>query len=348
MKKLCIALISDIFTSVPPKHYGGAERIVYMLAEGLVKAGHEVTLFASSDSLVSCKLVPFGYRLNKSMKPGLKNLISLYYNLFKMRREFDVVHCFGRLLYLLPFLLLNMPKIQSYGCPISYKKIIMANRLSRGTLTFTACSKACIKDVKYIGDWKIIYNGILMNKYEYSPVADKDSYLVFLGRINRIKGLHTAISVARAAKKRLIIAGNVDVNIEDGKYFKEEIEPMINGKDVKYIGPVDDYQKSELLGGAQALLFPIEWDEPFGLVMIEALACGTPVIAFDKGAVREIIEDRVTGFVCSNVQQMIEAVKDIGSIDRVKCRQSVERRFSDDVIVKEYNDLYYSVISNAG
>jgi len=224
----------------------------------------------------------------------------------------------------------------------------MANRLSRGTLTFTACSKACIKDVKYIGDWKIIYNGILMNKYEYSPVADKDSYLVFLGRINRIKGLHTAISVARAAKKRLIIAGNVDVNIEDGKYFKEEIEPMINGKDVKYIGPVDDYQKSELLGGAQALLFPIEWDEPFGLVMIEALACGTPVIAFDKGAVREIIEDRVTGFVCSNVQQMIEAVKDIGSIDRVKCRQSVERRFSDDVIVKEYNDLYYSVISNAG
>ncbi len=347
MDKLRIALISDIFTSTPPKYYGGAERIVCMAAEGLIKLGHKVTLFASSDSSVNCNLVPFGYRLGQPNRPALKDLLILYYNLIKRRNEFDIVHCFGRLLYLLPLLPLKIPKIESYGCPIHSERINKAHWLAGDTLTFTACSQASIKNIDNRKNWKVIYNGVLLNRYKYSPAPDKDPYLVFLGRINRIKGLHTAIAVAKATKKSLIIAGNIDKGEDSLKYFKNEIEPMLDGRQIKYIGPVDDMQKNELLGGAQALLFPIEWEEPFGLVMVEAMACGTPVIAFNRGAVSEIIERNKTGFVCNSVKEMIESVQNIDSIDRFACRQSVEKRFSDTVIVKEYEKLYYSIISNA-
>lgn len=343
IKKLRIALISDIMESVPPKFYGSIERDVYLLLKYLTRRGHEVTLFASEDSRVECRLIPFGYRRSHSIKSELRNLFTLYYHLIRLRKNFDIIHCFGRLAYLLPLLPLSSVKIQNYACPINRKKINIANNLSRDSLTFVACSKSCAKAGFGIGRWEIIYSSVDLELYRFNP-NPKGRYLVFLGRFHRIKGVHTAIDVAKATDQQLKLAGTIATSGPESEYFKQEIEPHIDGSQIQYIGPVDDYQKNELLAEARALLFPIEWEEPFAKVVLESMACGTPVIAFNRGSVPEALTDGIDGFICNSKQEMISAVDKIQEIDRKECRKTVETRFSAERYALDYEKLFMQLL----
>ncbi len=347
LKKLRIAIIADVMESIPPKYYGGIERLVYLLLKYLIKRGHEVTLFASDDSVVPCQLIPFGHRRSQSVLIELRNLFTLYYQLLRLRKDFDVVHCYGRTLYLLPLLPLNLVKVQSYECPINPKKVNIANRLAKNTLTFVACSNSCAQGGFGIGQWVTIYEGVDLEDYSYNP-SPQGRYLLFLGRLYRIKGVHTAIDVACATNKQLKLAGTIAPSGPEFAYFKQEIEPRIDGKQIQYVGPVDDCQKNELLGNASALLFPIEWEEPFGRVMIEAMACGTPVIAFRRGAVPEVLTDEINGFICNSKEEMISAVGRIHEIDRQQCRRTVETRFSGERVALDCEKLYMQLLGRLG
>jgi glycosyltransferase involved in cell wall biosynthesis len=192
------------------------------------------------------------------------------------------------------------------------------------------------------GSWTTIPNGVDLNAYTFVPEVLPDAPLVFLGRIERIKGAHHAIEIAKAAGRRLVIAGNIVRSGPDGSYFDEEIAPGIDGDRVRYVGSVDDRQKNELLGRAAALLMPIEWEEPFGIVMIESMACGTPVIAFARGSVPEVVRQGRNGFICSNVREAVIAVGELGRVKRAEVRRDAEERFSTWIIVSAYEALYGS------
>jgi glycosyltransferase involved in cell wall biosynthesis len=343
---LRVGLIADITGSIPPALYGGVERIVHLVLEGLVQRGHEVTLFASDDSNVNCRLVPFGHRRTYSRLGELRTVSGLYRRLWKFRKDFDIVHCFGRTLYLTPLLPLGLPKIQTYQCPVDRRKLRWANQMSAGTLTFTACSQSTAMQGNGIGKWEVIPNGVPLGVYQYRDGSEPREYLAFLGRLDRIKGLHTAITVSRATGLPLVIAGNVARDGENFEYFKRAIEPQIDNVHIRYVGPLNDQQKNDFLGKARALLFPIEWEEPFGIVMAEAMACGTPVIAFRRGAVPEVITHGVDGFVCDSIEEMIAAVNQLEQLDRLSCRKKVERSFADDVIVSQYLSLYRRLTMN--
>lgn len=342
---LRIGLIADLTGPIPPTQYGGIERIVHLIVEGLSRQGHQVTLFASDDSNVNCRLIKYGHRRTYSRINELPVVAGLHQSLWRLRKEFDIVHSFGRTLYLTPLLPLRIPKVQSYQCPINRRNIRLVHKASSGTLTFTACSQSTANEGKGIGRWEVIPNGVPLARYDFRNGDAPGEYLAFLGRIDRIKGVHTAIKVARECHTPLVIAGNVAKDGPDFDYFKNEIEPQIDGRSVKYLGPVNDQQKNEFLGRAKALLFPIEWEEPFGIVIAEAMACGTPVVAFRRGAVPEVLTHGTDGFVCDTVEEMISAVKNVGSLNRADCRTKVENKFSDDVIVSQYISLYRRLIT---
>ncbi len=226
---------------------------------------------------------------------------------------------------------------------------LIGDRLARGTLTFTACSDYCASHARAPGErWAVIHNAVPADLYAFRSSVATDAPLMFLGRLERIKGAHTAIQVARRSERKLVLAGNVVETAEGRQYYEEQIAPNLDGYQIQYVGPVDDAQKNELLGQCAALLMPLEWDEPFGIVMAEALACGTPVIAFQRGAVPEIVEHEVNGFVCRDDDEMVRAVERIGELGRGACRRTFETRFSDTVIVSRFENLYRALVEEAG
>lgn len=347
-RKLRIVITVDAQFPVPPLYYGGVERIVYMLVCGLVKQGHDVHLFAHQDSRVPATLIPYVDKGSCSCVNILRNALQIK-NYIREIKKVDIVHSFGRLAYLLFIMHSSIPKVQSYQRPITPRSIRLGVLLAGNNLTFTACSKHCAGTASFAGGrWEIIFNGVIMEKYRFNPSVSPDAPLVFLGRIEESKGPHTAISIAKKANRRLMLAGNHAIAGKGHVYFKERILAHCDGKQIEYVDAVDDAQKNKLLGSAAALLFPIEWDEPFGIVMTEALACGTPVIAISRGSVPEVIQDHVNGFICNNEEEMASAVRNIGSIDRKACRLDAEKRFSDRVIVGEYIKLYEKLIRGSG
>jgi glycosyltransferase involved in cell wall biosynthesis len=252
--------------------------------------------------------------------------------------RFDVIHSFGRLAYLLPLLPLRIPKLMTYQREVTRASILKANRLSRGTLEFSAISRAMMKGVDDVGRWHLVYNGVSLQAYRFVPQVAPDAPLVFLGRIEHIKGTHLAIDIARRSGRKLVIAGNIPDAHRD--YFERQVKPHIDGDRISYVGPVDDRQKDELLGRACAFLMPILWEEPFGIVMAEALACGTPVLGLARGSVPEVVEDGVTGFVRADADELAATVDRIASIDRRACRKRAERLFSDRAVVDGYLQVY--------
>jgi len=336
-----IAVTVDPEIPVPPKLYGGIERVVHMLVRNLVARGHDVTLFAHRDSQVPCRLLP--YPAERSA--GATNIVR---NLRHVARElrkggYDLVHSFGRLVYLLPVLPLRLPKIMSYQRTITPRSIVAGELLSRGSLHFTACGRHMIGRWHGSAKWHVVYNGVPLDAYRPTYDVPADAPLTYLGRIEHIKGVHLAIEVAQRSGRRLRIAGNVAA--EHQRYFQQKIVPHLGG-DIEYLGPVDDRGKNELLGSSAALLMPILWEEPFGIVMAEALACGTPVIGLRRGSVPEVVQDGVAGFVCENVDGMVAAVARIPAINRHTCRAICEQRFSDEAITQAYLDLYSAVIES--
>src|SRR5262249_21160290 len=265
---------------------------------------------------------------------------------YVLTHGFDLVHSFSRLSYLLPILPLRIPKLMTYQRAITRRSVLLSNQLSNGTLHFSAISKHMMKPVSDIGTWHLVSNCACLERYPFQPKVGNDAPLMFLGRIEEIKGTHLAIEVARRTGLKLCIAGNVPADQQ--RYFETRIMPFIDNRNVVYVGPVDDKKKSFLLGRARALLMPVLWEEPFGIVMVEAMACGTPVIGLDRGAVSEVVDDGVTGFVHQDVDGLVEAVRRIGEIDRRHCRERVEQQFSDEVLTKKYLSAYSKVMVACG
>jgi glycosyltransferase involved in cell wall biosynthesis len=342
-----ILLLMDPFIPVPPAHYGGIERVVADLADNLVDRGHSVTLWAAPGSAVRGQVEPFGREGEWTRWSNLRNTTVLTGRFLHRLDRFDVVHNFGRLAYLAPILFRNVAKVQTYMRTVNPANMVIARRLAARRLHFTAVS-AAIRDtgISGGGEWSVIYNCAVPERYPFSPSVDAATApLAFLGRLDRIKGAHHAIAVAERLQRPLIIAGNISPLAHEQAYFKAEIEPRIDGALIRYIGPVDDAAKRALLGRAAALLMPIEWEEPFPVVLPEAMLCGTPLIAFRRGGVPEGIDHGRTGFLCDTVDEMAALVQRLPELDRHEVRAAAERRFSDRVIVDDYERLYRRLVA---
>ena len=335
-----IALTVDPELPVPPLYYGGIERIVDMLARGLTERGHDVTLFAHRRSTCPVSRVAWGGRRSRTPLDTLRNAATLTRHVTASR--YDIVHSFSRIAYLGAILPFPIPKLMSYQREISPRTTGLAHRLARGTLEFSAISRQMMESSPLPGRWHLVPNGVRLRTYAFRSAVPADAPLVFLGRIEEIKGAHLAVDVARGAGRRLVLAGNVPP--EHRAWFETHLAPHIDGDRVRYVGQVDDAQKSALLGGACALLMPVLWEEPFGIVMAEAMACGTPVIGLRRGAVPEVVLDGETGFVVDTAEEMAVAVDRLPALARSACRARVERLYSDAAITDGYLGVYAQLI----
>jgi glycosyltransferase involved in cell wall biosynthesis len=341
-----IALTVDPYIPVPPVHYGGIERVVDFVARGLVERGHEVTLLAHPDSRTPAELVGYGVPPHRGSARRARELWQVGSRLWKLRKRVDVIHSFGRLAALAPILpLRSLPKVQSYQREIPCRGVDRAHRLAGDSLSFTACSTAMYTGKSLPGRWRTVFNGVDADSFTFVPDVPSDAPLMFLGRIERIKGAHHAIEIAKASGRRLVIAGNVVRSGPDAAYFDDEIAPAIDGDRIQYFGPVGDRQKNALLGMAAALLMPIEWEEPFGIVMVEAMACGTPVIGFARGSLPEVIRPGVNGFLCQNSSEAAALVPRLAEIRRSRVRADVHSRFTSKQIVDSYENLYRELVT---
>ncbi|HBT93790.1 MAG TPA: hypothetical protein DEB23_05975 [Chitinophagaceae bacterium] len=327
---------------VPPKGYGGHERLVYMFAKAYAKLGHEVHLLVTRGSAVEgCTVHGYGKEgFPPSKIDALLAIPKAWWFIWKNRNSFDLIHNFGRLAYLLPVLNLRVKKIMTYGREISKRNILLINKLKNKNLVFTGCSSNLVSRGNVAGRWETVYNAIDFSKYTLVEKVADDAPLMFLGRIERVKGCHTAIRIAIETGNILMIGGNISPLDDEKKYFEEEIRPFIDGKQIVFLGPLNDEQKSNYLGQSKALLFPIEWQEPFGMVMVEAMACGTPVIAFRNGSVQEVVSHGKTGFVVDKYELMIKSISSIEKLDRGEIRLVSEKKFCVQLLATEYLNLF--------
>jgi glycosyltransferase involved in cell wall biosynthesis len=335
-----IAISADPELPVPPPLYGGIERIIDLLAQGLVSRGHEVTLIAHPDSKSPGKLIPWPGSVSGSRWDTIRNAMKLAQIVSQGR--FDLLHSFSRIAYMTPILANPIPKVMTYQRQITPRAVKAAHALAGKTLQFTACGAWMKRDVERFGTWHVVHNGVPLSVYDFKASVAADAPLVFLGRVEEIKGPHLAIEAALKTGLNLVIAGNIPS--EHQAWFDAMIRPHIDDRQIRYIGPVNDAQKNELLGSARAFLMPILWDEPFGIVMTEALACGTPVIGLRRGAVGEVVRDGTTGFIRDTMPDLIDTIARIGEIDRRACRVSVEQNWSEDAIVEAYLGVYRSLL----
>ncbi|TZF86541.1 glycosyltransferase family 4 protein (plasmid) [Pedobacter sp. BS3] len=341
-RKLHIVLTVDPEIPVPPLLYGGIERMVYLLVNGLVSRGHQVTVFANPLSDLPCQLVSWKGHKSRPLIDTLHNMLQLTGVITKVPA--DVVHSFSRLAYLTFLLPRALPKLMSYQREPTQSQIRKAVLIARkNSLCFTGCSRYITRQITQLAPAHTIYNAVNSDYYTFKETVPTDAPLIFLGRIESIKGTHLAIELAIRTGKRLWIAGNIPP--EGISYFAQEVKPYLN-EQIEYLGPVNDTQKNTLLGQALALLMPIQWDEPFGIVMIEAMACGTPVLGFNRGAVPEIVEPGINGYVCSDLDDMEYKLAEVATIDRKIVRESMVQQFSADVIVAQYLELYEEMARN--
>lgn len=348
-----IAQLAPPFESVPPTRYGGTERVVSTLTEELVRRGHDVTLFASGDSHTAARLEVTVDQAAWHHKPPLNDLNPFWSitldAIWDQVHDFDVVHSH------LDFW--GFPLVRHCGVPVV---TTLHGRLDLPELQplyrrfrdvpLVSISDAQRRPVSEAHFVATVYHGIELSEFTFNP--GPGSYLAFLGRISPEKGLDTAIRVARQAGLPLRIAARkplrhgADANVRaDWEHYQHDIKPMLDRDHVRLVGELAGAAKDELLGNAAALLFPIRWPEPFGLVMVEALACGTPVIALREGSVPEVLEDGVTGFICSSEEEMSASVGRLGEIDRGRCRTEAERRFSPGTMASAYEEVYARLLA---
>lgn len=337
-----ILFIMDPGILIPVKNYGGIERIIELLALEHVKNGHQVDLLVTTGSVVEgCTVHPVGKEGFPPNKWDARKAIPVIWKfIYRNRNNYDLIHNFGRLIYLLPVLQHPVKKIMSYQREISTKNINRMNALGHKNLYYTGCSQNLVNRARVFNNWEAIPNGCDFEKYSLTATVAEDAPLIFLGRLERVKGCHVAINVAKATDSKLIIAGIISSLPDEKAYFETELKPMIDGRQIQYIGPVNDTEKNAWLGKSRALLFPIEWNEPFGIVMVEAMACGTPVIAINRGSVDEVIINGRNGFKVGTEAEMIAAVQQLGSLDRAACRAYAFERFDISHIARQYLELF--------
>ena len=337
-----IAQVAPLYESVPPKYYGGTERVVSYLTEELVRAGHQVTLFASGDSVTAAKLIPASrraLRLDKDCIDQLAHHVVLLEKVFRQGDEFDVVHF----------------HIDYLHFPISRRSAITHVTTLHGRLDipdlapvyeeFDDIPLVSISDTQReplpLANWiATVYHGLPQDLYQFR--AQPGKYFAFLGRISPEKRVDRAIKIAKRIGIPLKIAAKVD--LVDREYFKKVIKPLLRDPLVEYVGEIGEGEKDDFLGNAYALLFPIDWPEPFGLVMIEAMACGTPIIAYRQGSVPEVIEQGHTGFVVDDLADAVAAAKRVPELSRKRCREVFEQRFTARRMARDYLRVYQGLI----
>jgi len=344
-----IAQVAPLYESVPPRLYGGTERVVSWLADELVERGHEVTLFASGDSRTHARLVsawPRALRLDPAQPdPFALHTLELA-QAFSRADDFDVVHCHVDYLAFPYGRLVSTPVVHTLHGRLDLRPLIhVLTELREVPLVSISNSQReplTGLDLNWVAT---VHHGLPMRDVPAVTTASDGRYLAFLGRMSAEKRPDLAIAVAKRAGLPLIMAAKVDR--PDREYFEREIRPQLGHPLIEYIGEVSDAEKWRLLGDALALLFPIDWPEPFGLAMIEALACGTPVVARPCGAVPEIVRDGEVGFLADTVDELVAAVKRVDVIDRARCRRWAEAQFSVGVMADHYESVYRRLKSRA-
>jgi glycosyltransferase involved in cell wall biosynthesis len=339
-----IAILAPLVEPVPPPLYGGTERVVSLLTEELVRRGHDVTLFASGDSRTAATLVPVcprGLRLDPEVKDYAAYTLVALSEAYSGTRDFDLFHNHNDYLAFGMARLASTPTVTTTHGRLDLHEVRRIYRLfpEQRLVCISHDQRKWLPDANWLGT---VHNSIAVDHFRLRQTPG--DYLVFLGRISPEKRPDRAIEIARDVGMKLVIAAKVDA--VDRDYYESAIAPLIQANRglVEYIGEVDEHEKDEVLGNAYAYLFPIDWPEPFGLTMVEAMATGTPVIASRNGSVPEIVLDGVTGFVCSTFKQLIEAVPRVASLNRVACRRHVERRFTPAAMVDGYETIYQRVI----
>ncbi len=340
-----IGMIAPPWFSLPPRNYGGIEFVVSLLTEGLVRRGHDVTLFASGDSSTKARLAS-SYELPRFEDMGLDDSIEVVHSLdaYSRAREFDVIHDHngfpGRAMGALVKRLTGIPTVATLHGPAdpSMQRLLTSLRNDLWFIAISEYQRNGHPDLRFAAT---IPNAIDVEHLPFSET--KEDYLLFIGRMIADKGAHTAIEVAERTNSRLILAGKVNEGPERA-YFADSVEPRLSDT-IYFRGEIDHATKSCLYAKARCTLFPIQWPEPFGLVMIESMAAGTPVIAFRKGAAPEVIEHGRTGFIVDTVDEMVEALRHIDEIDPAECRKHVERRFNTAAFIAAHEEAYERVIA---
>ena len=337
-KDLRIAQVAPLYESVPPKLYGGTERVVSYLTEELVRQGHRVTLFASGDSRTAAELVavcPRAARLECEPMAAVALHALLVESVFARAAVFDVIHCHTDSIHLPLARRCPVPVITTLHGRLDIAGLEPLHR-EFAELPLVSISNAQRAPLAWASWAGTVHHGLPLELHR--PHYDAGSYLVFLGRIAPEKRVDRAIAIARRAGLPLKIAAKIDA--ADREYFTTQIAPLLATPGVEYLGEIDEPAKTELLGGALALLFPIDWPEPFGLAMIEAMACGTPVIAFARGSVPEVVDPGITGYIVATIEEAAACVERARVLDRRECRRQFERRFGAARMARDYCSIY--------
>ena len=333
-----IAQVAPLYESVPPKYYGGTERVVSYLTEELVHQGHEVTLFASGDSMTQARLVApcrRALRLDKHCVDQIAHHLVMLEQLFEHAGEFDVVHFHVDYLHFPLTRRQPLVHVTTLHGRLDIPDLVPLYRVF-GDMPVVSISNAQRRPLPW-ANWRgTVYHGLPGDLYRFCGA--RGSYLAFLGRISPEKRVDRAIAIARATGVPLRIAAKVDR--VDEEYFDTVVEPLLRDPLVEFVGEIGEGEKEDFLGNAQVLLFPIDWPEPFGLVMIEAMACGTPVIAYRNGSVPEVMEEGRTGFVVEDLSDAIDAVREVHRLSRARCREVFEERFTAERMARDYVRLY--------
>jgi glycosyltransferase involved in cell wall biosynthesis len=344
-RRLRIAQVAPLYESVPPNLYGGTERVVAYLTEELVHRGHQVTLFAAGDSSTAATLKathPKSLRATGMVSWGNGLHLPMLSEVFDHADRFDVIHCHLDY-WSFPFArMVKTPSVTTLHGRLDIPELLDVYRYYSGAfvVSISNAQRAPLRELNWVGT---VHHGLPADQLTFQP--DRGKYLAFLGRIAPEKRPDLAIEIARRAGIPLKIAAKFDA--VDQEYFDSKIRPLLKTDDVEFIGEIGEREKNEFLGNATALLFPIDWPEPFGLVMIEALACGTPVIARPCGSVPEVLRHGVTGLVASDIDGLVQAVQAVSSLSRQRCRAEFEARFTAGVMAENYEQIYSQLIDDS-
>jgi glycosyltransferase involved in cell wall biosynthesis len=338
-----IAQVAPLYESVPPKLYGGTERVVSYLTEELVRQGHQVTLFASGDSVTQARLEEVcsrSLRLDQECVDQLAHHIVLLEQVFRQASAFDLMHFHIDYLHFPLSIRQHIPTVTTLHGRLDLPDLVPLYKMfpSMPVVSISNAQRAPLPWVNWLGT---VYHGLPEDLYTFRETPG--TYLAFLGRITPEKGVEQAIAIAQQVGMPLKIAAKVDR--VDREYFQEVVRPLLqNNSLVEYLGEVGGDNKDAFLGEAYAVLFPIDWPEPFGLVMIEAMACGTPVVAYPRGAVPEVLEDGVTGWIVEDIEEAVQAVERVSAISRARCRQVFEERFLASRMAQDYLRIYKELL----
>jgi glycosyltransferase involved in cell wall biosynthesis len=337
-----IAQIAPLYESVPPRLYGGTERVVSWLTEELVREGHDVTLFASGDSVTTARLVPVSpraLRLDPQCEDALAHHVLMMEQVFAESTSFDLIHSHVDYIHFPLARRTETPCLTTVHGRLDIPDLVPVYQTFREQ-PLVSISNSQRKPLLWANWEATVLHGMPRHSLRFSE--GKGGYLAFLGRVSPEKGLDEAIKIASCSGMKLKVAAKIDP--ADRPYYEKEIKPLLDSQFVEFVGEIGNDEKNQFLGNAAALLFPINWPEPFGLVMIEALACGTPVIAYPSGSVPEIIEDGTVGFVVKDVDAAVDAVHCLSEIDRRSCRKHFERHFTAERMARDYLTIYQRLV----